>query len=614
MPDPVLPLRRKLLYAAVLAAVALVLLLGGLEAGLRLAGYGYSPHFARRMTLPGGETVWRENRWCTAPFFSPELVRRPQPFRLPAKKAPGTCRIFVLGSSAAMGDPEASFSLARVLEAMLRAAYPAQRFEVVNAGITAINSHLVRNIAEDCARLEPDLFVVYEGHNEVIGPFGPSGVFTPFLRNEAAIRAAVWLKGTRTGQLIAAAGRALTRRGGPAEWGGMQMFLQQQIPADDPRLAAVRAHFRANLLAIAAAGRRVGADTLVCTVLTNQRDFAPFLSQHRPGLTADELARWQAGLDAAEKAQRAGDLPATEAGYRAAYAIDDRHAEEVFRFGRLALQQGRDTDARDLLQRAQDLDTLRFRTDSQLNQVVRDLAGPFDKLRAPSLSRSTPSVEVVDLAQTLAARSPHGIPGDDLLYEHVHLNFRGTYEAARELFAHVTADLAKRGLVPKAASVPFDYDEARVRLGYNAYEQAMISLELLNRFRAAPFTAQADDAIRVQTWERRANAATALLDRPEALPALLQLARGAIALAPEDWILARNTGAMLVSRGAPAEALPFLERAAAWIDDDIDTLVALGRAHEALGHTKEAEAVFAKARQLEPNYPGLPKPGQRPAK
>jgi len=51
-----------------------------------------------------------------------------------------------------------------------------------------------------------------------------------------------------------------------------------------------------------------------------------------------------------------------------------------------------------------------------------------------------------------------------------------------------------------------------------------------------------------------------------------------------------------------------LERAAASIDDDIDTLVPLGWAQRELGHAAEANAVFARARQLEPNYPGLPKP------
>jgi hypothetical protein len=212
-----LPLSRKLLYAALLSAATLALLLGGLELGLRVAGYGASPHFFRRVRTAGGETVWRENRDALAAFFPGTLARRPQPLRLPEKKAAGTRRIFILGSSAAMGDPEPSFSLARVLEVMLRQAYPQQRFEVVNAAVTAINSHLVRDIAADCAQLEPDLFIVYEGNNEVIGPFGPAGVLAPFLRSEAAIRFAVWLKGTRTGQLLSSLGA----RGRPADWGGM---------------------------------------------------------------------------------------------------------------------------------------------------------------------------------------------------------------------------------------------------------------------------------------------------------------------------------------------------------------------------------------------------------
>ena len=80
-----------------------------------------------------------------------------------------------------------------------------------------------------------------------------------------------------------------------------------------------------------------------------------------------------------------------------------------------------------------------------------------------------------------------------------------------------------------------------------------------------------------------------------------------MALAPDDWVLARNAGAMLVARQAPAEALPLLQRAAAWIDDDIDTLVAEGWAQRALGQTAEADATFARARRLEPRYPGLPR-------
>jgi Flp pilus assembly protein TadD len=98
-----------------------------------------------------------------------------------------------------------------------------------------------------------------------------------------------------------------------------------------------------------------------------------------------------------------------------------------------------------------------------------------------------------------------------------------------------------------------------------------------------------------------------LLARPDATDALRELGRRAVAASPDDWLLARNTGAMLVARQHAAEALPLLQRAAAWIDDDVDTLVALGWAHRALGQNAEAETAFARALALEPNYPNLPK-------
>ena len=51
-----------------------------------------------------------------------------------------------------MGDPEPAFGAGRYLEALLRERFPARKFEVVNVAITAINSHVIRAIARDCAR------------------------------------------------------------------------------------------------------------------------------------------------------------------------------------------------------------------------------------------------------------------------------------------------------------------------------------------------------------------------------------------------------------------------------------------------------------------------------
>src|SRR5690606_2449149 len=133
-------------------AIAAVLLVSGLlEVALRLTGFGRDPAFFRHERAADGSRWIRENRDFALTYFPRALVRRPQAFRLPVEKAADSYRIFILGSSAAMGDPEASFSIARLLEAMLREAYPQVRFEVVNAAITAINSHVTRAVAADCA-------------------------------------------------------------------------------------------------------------------------------------------------------------------------------------------------------------------------------------------------------------------------------------------------------------------------------------------------------------------------------------------------------------------------------------------------------------------------------
>lgn len=544
-----LPRHRRLLFllAFSLGLPALVLVM--LEAGLRLAHVGHSPHFFRPAMARDGTPVWRDNRDALAAHFPAALVRRPQPLRLARPKAPATYRVFVLGSSAAMGDPEPSFSVARVLELMLRDAFPGQRIEVVNAAVTAINSHLVRDIATDCAALEPDAFVVYEGNNEVIGPYGPAGVLAPYLGSTRAIRATMALKELRLTQLISGA----ARRGTPVNWGGMELFLQQKIAATDPRLDAVRRKFGENLRAIAATAERAGALAVVCTVAVNQKDFAPFLSS-------------------------------------------DGAAEKAFQDGRRALAENRDAEARDFFQRAVDLDELRFRTDSALNRDILGLA-----------ANASTQLRVVDVAAALNAASPHGIAGNEFFYEHVHLNLRGTYEVAAAIFPTIASDLTeKRGLRFIRAPQPPPYSEIGPRLGFNTHEQALIAAEMLHRVSKPPFSGQSDHAIRLAQWQRWNDSAQALLARPDATAALRELSQRALAASPDDWILQRNIGAMLVSRHLPEEALPLLEKADAWIEDDVDTLVALGWAHRALGHTAEAQAAFARARALEPGYPNLP--------
>ena len=221
---------RKWAFRAIAVAVvpAAVLLLT--ELVLILVGYGTSSSFFTK--IPGRD-AWTTNQVYGWRFFPRIVARRPFPCDLPAVKPDNTYRIFVLGGSAAAGMPEQAFAFGRVLQAMLEQSYPGTKFEVINGAMTAINSHVARQIADDCADHDPDLFVVYMGNNEVVGPYGPGTVFGGFSDNLLAIRFSIAARSTRLGQLVHELGE---RAGGKQRvWEGMRMS-RGRIAADDPRL------------------------------------------------------------------------------------------------------------------------------------------------------------------------------------------------------------------------------------------------------------------------------------------------------------------------------------------------------------------------------------------
>ena len=120
--------------------------------------------------------------------------------------------------------------------------------------MTAINSHAIREIARDSQSRSGDIWLIYAGNNEVVGPFGAGTVFTKPGMSLASIRAKLALDKLRTGQLLSSMGRSQNRQ---SEWLGMEMFEGQRLEHSDPRLRTVYDHFEANLSDIIGFGRRL---------------------------------------------------------------------------------------------------------------------------------------------------------------------------------------------------------------------------------------------------------------------------------------------------------------------------------------------------------------------
>src|SRR5579872_374827 len=259
-----------------------LLLIGLVEVSLRVFAVGFPTDLTVPCTMQGRPAACY-NLFFAAPFFPPGMIKTPQVYAIPAAKTPETFRIFVLGESAAMGDPDPSFGFSRYLEVMLRERYPGMKFEIANTGSVAINSHVVLPIARELANYQPDLFIIYSGNNEVVGPYGPGTALTGGGMSLPVIRGSIFYHSTRIGQL-------LTRVGTPKrEWRGMAMFMDKQVRASSPLMKYAYANYEQNLRDTIAAASRSGAKVIVSTVATNLLDCAPFASLHRENLKDDEL-------------------------------------------------------------------------------------------------------------------------------------------------------------------------------------------------------------------------------------------------------------------------------------------------------------------------------------
>jgi tetratricopeptide (TPR) repeat protein len=532
--------RRKWIFR--LAAIILVplVIFGVLELGLRLGGYGKSSRFFLDGSALERSGVWIDNREFGRWVFPRGLEQTPfpVPFVLAKEKRPGTFRVFVLGESAAMGFPEPSISFPRVLDTLLTARYPDTRFEVVNTAMVAINSHIVLPIARECADRDPDLFVVHLGNNEVVGPYGASGVLGPYSPSRRMIRASLAVRQTRTGQLLSSLVQRIRGGEGPKVWSGMAMFVNSQVRVDDTRLPKIFDHFRENLGDICRVGTNAGVPVVVCTIPVNLKDSAPFGSLHAPNLGDNQLATWNSLHAEGVRLEGEGKFADALAKYQEASVIDSGFAALVFRQARCLAAQGKEAVAKEQYAQARDLDTLRFRSDSTINRTIREVIS----------ERAGSGVYLADAEGTFEANSPAGLPGENLFLEHVHMNFSGNYLMAKTVFQAITPILDTRLSTSGGVNLLTE-EQCALRLAHTLWNESKIISQVQgDLFHQPPFTDQLDRTERAARWEAKVKAVRAQL-KGEGIRKAVNIYQQALTTTENDWMIRMNYGLLLSEIG-----------------------------------------------------------------
>lgn len=181
----------------------------------------------------------------------------------PAKKAEGTVRVFCLGGSSVYGwgvKKEEAFPA--LLSSMLQEAYPGARLEVINAGGCGYASYRIRLLVCELLRYEPDIFVIYSGHNEFV-------------------ERRIYREIGKPGKVRVALGRSYL-------FNALRIALAKVLPAyskpvlsselregfmkrDEEQFSLCYEHFRFSIRKIIEMGKKRGAEAVLCTLPSNLR-------------------------------------------------------------------------------------------------------------------------------------------------------------------------------------------------------------------------------------------------------------------------------------------------------------------------------------------------------
>ncbi|HUY89505.1 MAG TPA: tetratricopeptide repeat protein [Pirellulales bacterium] len=381
-----------------------------------------------------------------------------------AEKPENEYRIFCLGGSTVQGNPyltETAFTT--WLEISLQAADSRRRWKVVNCGGISYASYRLTPILEEVLGYEPDLIILCTGHNEFLedrkfehirdrGAFSNASIAAASRLRTFTLMREGYARLHGASSHAPPAGRPLL----PAEVEALLDYrggLEEYRRDDSWRRNVIR-QFRFNLQRMAELARDAGVAFTLVNPACNIGAMPPFKAEHRPDLSAQELAKWEALFEAARGHFRRGsyNLHAAIAELEQACEIDPLHAGGWYTLAECYRSVGRMEQAREAYLRAKELDVCPLRILQPMNEAILDVAR---ETQAP----------LVDVQALFEHNGKHGIVGGDQMADHVHPTIEG-----HQRIADALADkLVELGIVRPAP----DWQEKKRKL----FQQQFDSLD-----------------------------------------------------------------------------------------------------------------------------------------
>ncbi|RMF38015.1 MAG: SGNH/GDSL hydrolase family protein [Planctomycetota bacterium] len=355
-----------------------------------------------------------------------------RPASFSRQKPPGTFRIFALGGSTTQGEPYSTeTAFPRWAGEALQLADPGRHYEVINCGGLSYASYRVFAILREVLQYDPDLIMLYTGHNEFLEKRtyeeSASGgwrrcVSSTFEELRIVRLARTWMHraedhGDRPEKsrtvLQAEVDALLDYQGG----------LEQYHRGDRWRDGVVE-HFEWNLQQMVRACRNADVPLVLIKPVSNLADCPPMKIEIDPSLPSAQRRRFE---DLWETARTATSPSVAQRAAAAALEIDPQHAGAHFLLGRLAYEAGQADPALVHLTMARDYDVCPLRAPTPILQATQRVA-------------AASHCSWVDAEQLFASRSDLEIVGNRWLVDHIHPKIEGHQLLGREIAAACIRD------------------------------------------------------------------------------------------------------------------------------------------------------------------------------
>ena len=370
-----------------------------IEVMLRIIGYGENYELFHKVISENDTEYYVMNAEISKKYFRNTGFHSDNQSDLFLKhKTDKTYRIFVQGASTVVGFPfykNASFP--RLLKHRLSRTFPDRDIEVVNTGITAVNSYTLWDLTNKIIEQEPDLVIIYAGHNEYYGALG-AGSSVYIGKHPTIVRFYLKIKNLRFFQLLENSYIKMVESNNESGYEVGETTLmevmarEQQIPYQSEVYEAGIDQFRSNLKSILKKYRKNEIPVLLSTVVSNEKDVAPFIS---------------APLNDKKFQQSLRSSPMN------AGRIAENNAKAAYQLGKFYVEKNQDSAGK-YFEIAKEMDQLRFRAPEKINSIIKELA-------------TEKNVHLVNAKSLFRSRSKSGFIDDELLTEHVHPNVKGNF-------------------------------------------------------------------------------------------------------------------------------------------------------------------------------------------